>query len=52
MNQLFERFVTRLVEHFLPAVLYRVTSQLSFKSVVWNVSSPAPLHEHHSGRRG
>ena len=42
MNQLFERFVTRLVEQVLPAARYRVTSQLLFRSVVWNVSSQRP----------
>ncbi len=42
MNQLFERFVTRVVEQVLPAARYRVTSQLSFRSVVWNVSSQRP----------
>ena len=42
MNRLFERFVTRLVEQALPAVLYRVTSQLPYRSVVWNVSSQRP----------
>ncbi len=39
MNQLFERFVTRLVEQILPVVQYRVTSQIPFSSVVWNVSN-------------
>ena len=42
MNQLFERFVTRVVEQVLPAARYRVTSQIPFKSVVWNVSSQRP----------
>ena len=42
MNQLFERFVTRVVEQVLPAARYRVTSQILFKSVVWNVSSQRP----------
>ena len=42
MNQLFERFVTRVVEQVLPAARYRVTSQVLFKSVVWNVSSQRP----------
>ena len=42
MNQLFERFVTRVVEQVLPAVRYRVTSQILFRSVVWNVSSQRP----------
>lgn len=42
MNQLFERFVTRVVEQVLPAVRYRVTSQLPYRSVVWNVSSQRP----------
>ena len=42
MNQLFERFVTRVVEQVLPAARYRVTSQSPFKSVVWNVSSQRP----------
>ena len=42
MNQLFERFVTRLVEQVLPVAHYRVSSQISFKSVVWNVSSQRP----------
>ena len=42
MNRLFERFVTRLVEQVLPAARYRVTSQIAFKSVVWNVSSQRP----------
>ena len=42
MNQLFERFVTRLVEQVLPAARYRVTSQLPYRSVVWNVSSQRP----------
>ena len=42
MNQLFERFVTRLVEQILPVARYRVSSQISFKSVVWNVSSQRP----------
>lgn len=42
MNQLFERFVTRAVEQILSAARYRVTSQISFKSVVWNVSSQRP----------
>ena len=42
MNQLFERFVTRVVEQILPVTRYRVTSQISFKSVVWNVSSQRP----------
>ena len=42
MNQLFERFVTRIVEQVLPAARYRVTSQSPFKSVVWNVSSQRP----------
>ena len=42
MNQLFERFVTRVVEQILPATRYRVTSQSPFKSVVWNVTSQRP----------
>ena len=42
MNQLFERFVTRVVEQVLPAVQYRVTSQLPYRSVVWNVLSQRP----------
>ena len=42
MNQLFERFVARVVEHVLPAARYRVMSQIHFKSVVWNVSSQRP----------
>ena len=42
MNQLFERFVTRVVEQVLPAARYRVTSQFPFKSVVWNVSNQRP----------
>ena len=42
MNQLFERFVTRAVEQMLPAARYRVSSQVSFKSVVWNVSGQRP----------
>ena len=42
MNQLFERFVTRVVEQILPSAQYRVTSQSPFKSVVWNVSSQRP----------
>ena len=42
MNQLFERFVTRAVEQILPVARYRVSSQISFKSVVWNVSSQRP----------
>ena len=42
MNQLFERFVTRVVEQVLPATRYRVTSQSPFKSVVWNVTSQRP----------
>ena len=42
MNQLFERFVTRVVEQVLPAALYHVTSQSPFKSVVWNVSNQRP----------
>ena len=42
MNRLFERFVTRAIEQILPVVRYRVTSQVSFKSVVWNVSSQRP----------
>ena len=42
MNQLFERFVTRVVEQILPVAQYRVTSQVPFKSVVWNVSSQRP----------
>ena len=42
MNQLFERFVTRVVEQVLPVARYRVTSQIPFKSVVWNVSSQRP----------
>ena len=42
MNQLFERFVTRVVEQVLPAARYRVMSQSPFKSVVWNVSSQRP----------
>ena len=42
MNQLFERFVTRVVEEILPAAWYRVASQRPFKSVVWNVSSQRP----------
>ena len=42
MNQLFERFVTRLVERVLPAARYRVTSQLPYRSVVRNVSSQRP----------
>ena len=42
MNQLFERFVTRVVEQVLPGARYRVTSQSPFKSVVWNVSSQRP----------
>ena len=42
MNQLFERFVTRVVEQILPVARYRVTSQIPFKSVVWNVSSQRP----------
>ena len=42
MNQLFERFVTRVVEQVLAAARYRVTSQSPFKSVVWNVSSQRP----------
>ena len=42
MNQLFERFVTRVVEQVLPVSRYRVTSQIPYKSVVWNVSSQRP----------
>ena len=42
MNQLFERFVTRAIEQILPVARYRVTSQIPFKSVVWNVSSQRP----------
>ena len=42
MNQLFERFVTRVVEQVLPVARYRVTSQVAFRSVVWNVSSQRP----------
>ena len=42
MNQLFERFVTRVVEQVLPVARYRVTSQIPFRSVVWNVSSQRP----------
>ena len=42
MNQLFERFVTRVVEKILPVSRYRVTSQIPYKSVVWNVSSQRP----------
>ena len=42
MNQLFERFVARFVEHVLPAARYRVMSQIHFKSIVWNVSSQRP----------
>ena len=42
MNRLFERFVTRAVKQVLPAARYRVTSQISFKSVVWNVSHQRP----------
>ena len=42
MNQLFERFVTRLVEQILRMAPYRVTSQIAFKSVVWNVSTQRP----------
>ena len=42
MNQLFEHFVTRVVGQLLPAARYRVSSQISFKSVVWNVSSQRP----------
>ena len=42
MNRLFERFVTRVVEQVLPVSRYRVTSQVFFKSVVWNVSSQRP----------
>lgn len=42
MNQLFERFAARVVEQVLPAVRYRVTSQLPYRSVVWNVSSQRP----------
>lgn len=42
MNRLFERFVTRAVEDILPTARYRVTSQISFRSVVWNVSEQRP----------
>ena len=42
MNQLFERFVTRVIEQVLPVARYRVTSQSPFKSVVWNLSSQRP----------
>ena len=42
MNGLFERFVTRAVEQILPVVRYRVTSQIPFRSVVWNVSHQRP----------
>ena len=42
MNRLFERFVTRVVEQVLPVTRYRVTSQIPFGSVVWNVSSQRP----------
>ncbi len=42
MNQLFERFVTRVVEQVLPAAPYRVTSHIHFRSVVWNVSTQRP----------
>ena len=42
MNRLFERFVTRAVEEILPAARYRVTSQIPFRSVVWNVSRQRP----------
>ena len=51
MNQLFEHFVTRVVGQLLPAARYRVSSQISFKSVVWNVE-PASVREHHPGCRG
>ena len=42
MNLLFERFVTRVVEQVLPVARYRVTSQVPFKSVLWNVSHQRP----------
>ena len=42
MNRLFERFVTRAIEQVLPVARYRVTSQFSLKSVVWNVSRQRP----------
>ena len=42
MNQLFEQFVTRVVEQVLPVAQYRVTSQVPFKSVLWNVSQQRP----------
>ena len=42
MNRLFERFVTRAIEQILPAARYRVTSQIPFRSVVWNVSHQRP----------
>ena len=47
MNQLFEHFVTRVVEQVLPVTQYRVTSQVPFKSVLWNVSQQRPYAEHH-----
>lgn len=42
MNQLFERFVTGTVEQILPTPRYRVARQVSFRSVLWNVSSQRP----------
>lgn len=42
MDRLFERFVTRAVEQVLPAARYRVTPQVPFRSVVWNVSHQRP----------
>lgn len=38
MNLLFEHFVTRVIEQVLPVAQYRVTSQVPFKSVLWDVS--------------
>ena len=34
--------MTRVIEQILPVARYRVTSQIPFKSVVWNVSSQRP----------
>jgi 5-methylcytosine-specific restriction enzyme subunit McrC len=39
MNRLFERFVARLLEWLLPPDVFRITCQVPFNSVIWNVMS-------------
>ena len=51
MNQLFERFVTRVVEQVLPGARYRGDVSEPFQVRRVECLEPASLHEHHPGCR-